>query len=247
MANLTKDTFTDTAGVSLDSHTPDTGAIWVFAGLSDSFRISDSEAAAYAESIGAGAATSDVNPTNYTVSVTIDTANFHVITQQAGVVARFSGQPSGGYRAVVHYDGTNFQVKLIRTDDSIDTTLVTSSNISTGSGIISLQVNGTKIGPVKWKGSQVIAQQTDATYIGGEPGISSNFFTSSLIDFFDNYLVVGTGTVVAPKPKRVKVRLFEHHKTKAHRLLLYAPKWVPRQAPVVGGATRRFLTTLGVS
>ena len=244
MGNLAKDSFIDTAGVSLDSHTPDTGPIWQFSDLSDSFRISDSEVAAYCELVGTGVAFVDVSPVNYTVSVTIDTANFSVLGQQAGVVARWQTAPQQGYKAVVNYDGTNFQAKLYKSqisDVPPDTQLgSTSANLSTGSGILSFQVNGTAIGPIKWKGVQVVAKVTDSTYTTGDPGIHASFLTLSSVDFFDNFLVVGTGTIVAPKPKRVKIRVFEHPRIRAHKNILYAMKWVPRNTPAVAQNTSRF-------
>ena len=236
MANLSKDSFNDTAGVSLDSHTPDTGAIWQFSDIGDSFRISDSEVAAYCELSATGVAFVDVSPVNYTVSVTIDTANFSVLGQQAGVVARWQVAPQQGYKAVINYDGTNFQAKLYKTqvsDVPPDTQLgSTSANLSTGSGILSFQVNGTAIGPIKWKGTSVVAKVTDSTYNTGDPGIHANFLTLSSVNFYDNFLVVGTGTIVTPKPKRVKPRLIEHHRNRSHALRLYTPKWVPRATAV---------------
>jgi hypothetical protein len=166
-ATYFSDDCNDTDGVTLASHTPDTGTSWTViqtTGASGTMNINTNGCAHTSTSASSGhiyTADGTYSTANYAVQATIsrwDAASTQLTWLGCRVVAGIDG-----YFVGLQDDSQNPDVLLYRSDDSVATQLGTANTGLVATDVVSLECSGSSI-TVKKNGTAIIGPITDATY-----------------------------------------------------------------------------------
>lgn len=167
------DSFTDTAGTSLISHTPEAGGPWtMLAGSNTDFQIDNTAARLYCPSQSNPSMAVGASPPSADYSVFVNLQNFDNLTG-AGIVARASlSSGLNGYlmRLANDFPGTRWQ--LFKYVSGTRTSLGTGTvgNLAGGTMTMELIVSGTTI-TGKINGSSVISVTDTSISAIGAPGV----------------------------------------------------------------------------